>query len=122
MLAIPPLIALVDFLLFSTTTVRSRLPPIIFGLLVFLVLLTSALLVQNEIFKERAVYQRENRTSSLVFPYILSKVWLVGILAIYQGLVWTIIHFCSNRIDWRTPRFFPLMQSLSSWLRLSVEF
>jgi len=50
------------------------------------------LLVQNEIFKERAVYQRENRTSSLLFPYILSKVWLVGILAIYQGLVWTIVH------------------------------
>jgi len=29
----------------------------------------------------------------LLFPYILSKVWLVGVLAIYQGLVWTIIHF-----------------------------
>ena len=34
----------------------------------------------------------KQRTSSLLFPYILSKVWLVGILAIYQGLVWTIIH------------------------------
>jgi ABC-type multidrug transport system permease subunit len=60
---------------------------------VFLVILTAALLVQNEIFKERAVYQREHGTSSLLFPYILSKVWLVGVLAIYQGLVWTIIHF-----------------------------
>jgi hypothetical protein len=66
--------------------------PIIFGLLVFLVLLTAALLVQNEIFKEKAVYQREHRTSSLLIPYILSKIWLVGILAIYQGLVWTIFH------------------------------
>jgi ABC transport system ATP-binding/permease protein len=94
MLAIPPLIALVDFLLSSTTMV-DRLP-INFGLLIFLVLLTSALLVQNEIFKERAVYQRENRTRSLAFPYILSKVWLVGALAIYQGLVWTIIHFAAT--------------------------
>jgi hypothetical protein len=55
-------------------------------------MVTAALLVQNEIFKERAVYQREHGTSSLLFPYILSKVWLAGILAIYQGLVWTIIH------------------------------
>ncbi len=28
----------------------------------------------------------------MLLPYILSKVWLVGVLAIYQGLVWTIIH------------------------------
>jgi hypothetical protein len=28
----------------------------------------------------------------MLFPYILSKVWLVGLLAIYQGLVWTIIN------------------------------
>ena len=97
MLAIPPLVALVHFVLSSTTQSNPGVggpnrPPIVFGLLVFLVILTAALLVQNEIFKERAVYQREQRTSPLLFPYILSKVWLVGILAIYQGLVWTIIH------------------------------
>ena len=97
MLAIPPLIALVHFFLSSNAQLHpvgedpSR-PPIVFDLLVFLVFLTAALLVQNEIFKERAVYQRESRTSSLLFPYILSKVWLVGHLAIYQGLVWTIVH------------------------------
>ena len=97
MLAIPPLVALFHFVLSPNTQLNpvvgdpSR-PPVVLGLLVFLVILTAALLVQNEIFKERAVYQREHRTSSLLFPYILSKVWLVGILAIYQGLVWTIIH------------------------------
>jgi len=97
MLAIPPLVALIHFFLSSNTQLNPVVgdpgrPPIVLGLLVFLVILTAALLVQNEIFKERAVYQREHRTSSLLFPYILSKVWLVGILAIYQGLVWTIIH------------------------------
>lgn len=98
MLAIPPLIALVDFVFSSTTSSEPDRAPIIFGLLVFLVLLTSALLVQNEIFKERAIYQYENRTRTLLFPYILSKVWLVGILAIYQGLVWTVIHFIATRM------------------------
>jgi len=97
MLAIPPLVALVHLVLSPNTQLNSVVgdpsrPPIVLGLLVFLVILTAALLVQNEILKERAVYQREHRTSSLLFPYILSKVWLVGILAIYQGLVWTILH------------------------------
>jgi len=95
MLVIPPLIALVDFVLSPATVSNPALAPIVFGLALFLVLLTSALLTENEIFKERVVYQRETRTSSLSIPYILSKVGLVGLLAIYQGLVWTIIHFAA---------------------------
>jgi ABC transport system ATP-binding/permease protein len=91
MLAIPPLIALIHFFL-SPARVDVTSPPIAFDLFVFLVVLTSALLVRNEIFKERAVYRRELRTNPMLLPYILSKVWLVGVLAIYQGLVWTIIH------------------------------
>ncbi len=57
MLAIPPLIAFIHFLL-SPARVDVTSPPIAFDLFVFLVVLTSALLVQNEIFKERAVYRR----------------------------------------------------------------
>ena len=91
MLAIPPLVALIHFVLSSSQAVATGLP-LVFDLFTFLVVLTSAFLVQNEIFKEREVYRREQRTSSMVFPYILSKVWMVGILAIYQGLVWTIIN------------------------------
>lgn len=96
MLAVPPLIALVHFVLSSITQLDPvedpARPPIAFGLFLFLVILTAALLVQNEIFKERAVYRRERRTGSLLLPYILSKIWLVGVLALYQGLVWTAIH------------------------------
>lgn len=91
MLAIPPLVALVDFILSS----NPDRPPTVLGVLVFLALLTAALLIQNEIFKERTVYRRENRSTLESFPYILSKVSFVGILAIYQGLVWAIIHFAS---------------------------
>lgn len=91
MLAIPPFVALIYFFLSSSAQLNAGGSSISLGLLVFLVLLTAAFLTQNEIFKEKAVYQRENRTSSLLFPYIMSKVWLVGSLAIYQGLVWTIM-------------------------------
>ena len=95
-LAIPPLAALADFVLSSSTQSDPSRTPIVSGVLVFLILLTAALLGQNEIFKERAVYQREARNTSLVLPYILSKACLVGILAIYQGLVWSTIHFIAT--------------------------
>jgi ABC-type multidrug transport system ATPase subunit len=91
MLAVPPIIALIYFVLSSTQGTATRLP-LVFDLFVFLVVLTSALLVQNEIFKERAVYRREQRANSILIPYIFSKIWLVALLAIYQGLVWTIIN------------------------------
>jgi hypothetical protein len=92
MLAIPPLVALVYFFLSSTIQLDAGRPPLSAGLFAFLVMLTSAFLGQNEISKDGAVYQREHRTSSLFFPYVLSKVWLVAIWAVYQGAVWTIAH------------------------------
>ncbi len=92
MLVIPPVIAFLYFVLSSAQGTATRLP-LVFDLFVFLVVLTSALLVRNEIFKEKDVYQREQRTSSLLFPYILSKIWLVAALAVYQALVWTAINF-----------------------------
>jgi ABC-type multidrug transport system permease subunit len=107
MLGIPPLIALGDLVLAPAIRSEPDRAPLIFGMLVFLVLLTSALLVQNEIFKERAVYQYENRTKTLLFPYILSKVWQVGILAIYQGLVWTIMHVIATRMAEGSQILFP---------------
>ena len=92
LLIIPLVVALVYFFLASLLPLnadRSSLSP---GLLTFLIMLTSAFLVQNEIFREGTVYQREHRTSPLLLPYVLAKVWLVGIWSIYQGVVWTILH------------------------------
>jgi hypothetical protein len=98
MVLLPPFVALIDFVLSSTTMLDPRLgdadrAPTALGLLVFLDLLTAALLAHYEIFKDKPVYRREQRTNSLLVPYILSKIWLVLILAIYQGAVWTAIHF-----------------------------
>jgi ABC-type multidrug transport system ATPase subunit len=94
MLVIPPLVALVHFLLSPRSADSSQ--PVIFDTFVFLIVLTAAMLVQNEIFKERAVYQREQQATPMLFSYILSKLWLVGLLAIYQGFVWTVIHSFGN--------------------------
>ena len=107
MFGIPPLIALADLVLTSAARSDPDRAPLISGMLIFLVLLTSALLVQNEIFKERAVYQYENRTKTLLFPYILSKVWLVGILAVYQGVVWSAIHVVAAGMAEGSQNLFP---------------
>jgi ABC transport system ATP-binding/permease protein len=92
MLAVPALVALLYFILTSVTQLDSSFPAGAPNLLVFLILLTAGFPVQNEISKDRAVYQRENNISSLLFPYVMSKVWLVGLFAIYQGVVWAFIH------------------------------
>jgi hypothetical protein len=93
MIAAPPIIAFLYYFLSSSTMSHPNRGPIALGLLVFLVLLTAALPVQNEISKERAIFQGENRRFSLSLPYTLSKIWLIGVLAIYQGLVWAGVHF-----------------------------
>jgi ABC-type multidrug transport system ATPase subunit len=101
MIAIPPLAACADFFLSSPKMLDPQLgdparPPLVFGVLVFLDLLVSALLFHNEIFKERTIYQHERRINPSSFPYILSKVWLVVLFAIYQGAIWTVTHFAAS--------------------------
>jgi energy-coupling factor transporter ATP-binding protein EcfA2 len=97
MLVVPALVALVIFVLASTTNLGALLvdpnrPAAVSVLFAFLVVLTAALVIQSEISKERAVYRRESRTSPMLISYVLSKVWLVGLLALYQGLLWILVH------------------------------
>ena len=90
-LIVPPFVALAYFFLASLAPLEASGLANSPGLLVFLIVLTAAFLFQNEIFKERVIYQRENRINSLLLPYVLSKVLLVGIWSIYQGVVWAVI-------------------------------
>ena len=101
MLLAVPLVASIDFLLISPQMSDPLLgdpglPPIALGLLIFISMLLSGMLFQNEIINERKLYWRENRTSSMALPYIFSKIWLVAILALYQGLVWSVIHYLAT--------------------------
>ena len=89
MFVIPPLVAIVHFLLSPRSAASDQ--PVVFDLFTFLVVLTSGFLVQNEIFKEQAVFQREQRTTPILVPYLLSKLGLVALLSVYQGFVWAII-------------------------------
>ena len=47
----------------------------------------------REIVKEADVYKRERLVNLKILPYVVSKVWVAGLLALYQALVYTIVHF-----------------------------
>ncbi len=107
LLVIPPVIALIDFVLSSAIDTNPDRLSIVLGVLIFLAQVTAAVLFHNEISKDKAVYERESRTSSLSFPYIVSKIWLVGLFTIYQGVVWTVIHFIATGLAGGPPVLVP---------------
>jgi ABC transport system ATP-binding/permease protein len=96
MLTVPPVVALIELAFSAGIRTDPGLALVALGIQVFLAMLTAAVLFQGEISKDRAVYWRESRTNSLSVAYILSKVWMVALLAVYQGLVWTVMHLVAT--------------------------
>jgi ABC-type multidrug transport system ATPase subunit/pSer/pThr/pTyr-binding forkhead associated (FHA) protein len=47
----------------------------------------------REIVKEGDIYKRERLVNLKIFPYVLSKVWVAAVLAMYQAATYTIIHY-----------------------------
>jgi ABC transport system ATP-binding/permease protein len=47
----------------------------------------------REIVKEADVYKRERLVNLKILPYVVSKVWVAGLLALYQALVYTVVHY-----------------------------
>ncbi len=47
----------------------------------------------REIVKEQDVYKRERLVNLQILPYVLSKIWVAGLLALYQALVYTVVHY-----------------------------
>jgi len=101
MLAAAPLIGLLDFVLSSV------LGPDLFGfndgdvtdivitlfLLVVYGVLVGALSQMREFVKEGEIYRRERLVSLKIFPYVLSKVWVAALFALYQTAAYTIIRY-----------------------------
>jgi hypothetical protein len=63
------------------------------AVLVFLVMLVAGLSWAREYRREAAIIDRERQAALKLLPYVLSKVWIVALFALYQALVWTGIHF-----------------------------
>jgi hypothetical protein len=101
MLAAAPIVGLLDVILAAVMGsnpfdfVNGEMP----GVLITLFLLTiygvtvGALAQMREIVKENEIYKRERLVNLKIVPYVLSKIWLAVLLALYQTAAYVIIHY-----------------------------
>ena len=106
MLAVAPLIGLLDVALslalgrdlfnyqigVMANVITSMFMPLMYAVLV------GSLSQMREFVKEGAIYKRERLVNLKVFPYVLSKVWVAILLAIYQAACYTIIHYLAFKM------------------------
>jgi hypothetical protein len=52
----------------------------------------------REFVKEADIYKRERLVNLRIFPYVTSKVWVAVVLAFYQALCYTVIHYIAFRM------------------------
>ena len=120
MLAVAPILSLLDVILsfvlgrdlFSFTNgnmagvVTSMFMPIMYSVMV------GALAQMREFVKESDIYRRERLVNLKVLPYVLSKVWVAAILALYQALVYVTVHYLAFKMPGGTAEFLTMYASL----------
>ena len=52
----------------------------------------------REIVKEQDIYRRERLVNLKILPYVLSKVWVAALLALYQAAAYTVVHYLSFKM------------------------
>jgi len=62
----------------------------------------------REIVKEQDVYKRERLVNLQILPYVLSKVWVAALLALYQAAVYTIVHYVAFKMPGGVLEFFQI--------------
>ncbi len=101
MLAIAPLVSLLDILLSILlgrdplnydTGLMSDVMITLFMLTIYGVMV-GGISQMREIVKEQDVYKRERLVNLKILPYVLSKVWVAALLALFQASVYTIVHY-----------------------------
>ncbi|MGF1489143.1 MAG: FHA domain-containing protein [Prochloraceae cyanobacterium] len=98
MLAIAPILGILDFFIWKhdmfdvTDGDPGQVMTMLFTTALFAVMVGS-LATMREIVKEQDIYKRERTIGLQIIPYILSKVWVAVILALYQGAIFLLSKF-----------------------------
>ncbi|MGB8700889.1 MAG: FHA domain-containing protein [Thermosynechococcaceae cyanobacterium] len=95
LLAVAPILGLLDFVMWQRHMFDSSEgePSQCFTLLfisVLIAVIVGSLSTMREVVKEAEIYRRERMIGLQIVPYILSKVWLSAVLAIYQAAIFLI--------------------------------
>lgn len=101
MLVAAPIVSLLDVVLSLAlgSNIFDRQDGAIQNVVITLFLLTvygvmvGGLAQMREIVKEQDIYKRERLVNLRLFPYIISKIWVAALLALYQSLVYVVVHY-----------------------------
>jgi ABC transport system ATP-binding/permease protein len=74
--------------------------------------MVGALAMMREFVKEAEVYKRERLVNLKVLPYVGSKLWVAGLLALYQAAAYTGIHYLAYEMPGGALEFLMLYVSL----------
>ncbi len=102
LLFVPPLVGLLDVVLAFllgrnpfTTGPLGNVPNVMITL--FLLALYGVLVggigQMREIVKEAEIYKRERLVNLKILPYVVSKIWVAALLALYQTFAFVLIHY-----------------------------
>ena len=101
MLAAAPLVALLQVVLaavvganpFDFTEGNFPVVLIILFLPTVYAVMVGGLAQMREIVKEQDVYRRERLVNLKIIPYVMSKIWVAALLALYQTACYIIVHY-----------------------------
>ena len=74
--------------------------------------MVGALAMMREFVKEAEVYKRERLVNLKVLPYVSSKLWVAGLLALYQALAYVGLHYLAYEMPGGALEFVLLYVSL----------
>jgi ABC-type multidrug transport system ATPase subunit/predicted metal-binding membrane protein len=101
LLATAPLVSLLDVILssllgrnpFAFSNGNMANVMITLFLLTIYGVMVGGISQMREIVKEQDIYKRERLVNLQILPYVLSKVWVAALLALYQAIAYTVVHY-----------------------------
>ncbi len=122
MLAAAPIVGLLDILLASLMGKdpfawgeggNANSVVITLFLLTIYGVMVGGIAQMREIVKESEIYRRERLVNLKIVPYILSKVWVAGLLALYQAIWYIGIHYFAFDMPGGLSEFFLMYVSMA---------
>ncbi|HSG43693.1 MAG TPA: FHA domain-containing protein, partial [Anaerolineales bacterium] len=114
MLATAPVVSLLDVVLsavlgrdpFSFQTGDMAQVMITLFLLTIYGVMVGGISQMREIVKEGDIYKRERLVNLKILPYVMSKVWVAALLAFFQAIIYTAVHYMAFEMPGGTAEFF----------------
>ncbi|MDX1377506.1 MAG: FHA domain-containing protein [Anaerolineales bacterium] len=62
----------------------------------------------REIVKEGEIYKRERLVNLMILPYVMSKIWVAALLALFQAIIYTTVHYLAFNMPGGAAEFFQI--------------